>query len=143
MRTRKALLIAIICTSALLETGRDQSFAVDPCGNVRDDPDLTCVPITSGLLMSLRFAQRKAVVTALQSPGETMSGGALHYRSVGAASEGSGDLLITIGTDDRVSELVATVDQGSPGATQMFSFSAQRGRACGDLAGVPSCDAKH
>lgn len=87
--------------------------------------------------MGLRFAPRRAVVEALRSPGENMSGGALHYRSTG-----TGDLLVTFGPDDRVSGLVATVEQGTPGATRMFTFSALRGRACGDLAGVPSCDAK-
>lgn len=135
MRIVTTLLIATLCSSAAF----DRSLAQGSCA-VGDEMDVTCVPLTGALLMSLRFAPRHDVLKALQSSGENMSGGGLHFRSVG--SGGSGELLLTFSTTDQVSGIVATVEQGPGGETRMFNFSALRGRACGDIPGVPSCTAK-
>ena len=135
MRMFVTLLIAALCVSAAL----DQSHAQASCSG-NDGLDVTCVPLTGALLMSLRLASRRKVVDALQASGETMSGGGLHFRSIGPG--GSGDLLLTFGAADQVSGIVATVRPKPGDATQMFTFSALRGRACGDIPGVPSCTAK-
>ena len=141
MKKGRFLLMASFC-GVLVSGAFDRSLAQSACGGVQDELDLTCVPLSGTLLMSLRFAPRADVLKVLHSSGENMSGGGLHFRSLGSNGGGSGDLLITFGANDRVSGIVATVDQGAGGATQMFNFSALRGRACGDLAGVPSCTAK-
>ena len=139
--------IALAVLAAALAAIPAGAPAATPCQqDAARQPDTSCVPLTGGLLMRLRSATRSQVIAALQAPGEAMAHDTLHFRSVAAdgdAAPGTGDLMVTFGPAGRVIGIVATIEQGPSAPTAMFSFSALKNRACGDLAGVPSCTAKH
>ncbi len=92
----------------------------------RDRPDISCVPLTEPLLLSLEGATRAEVVAAMQAPGAPGDGGSLHFESNYAfRTKGDvGSVDVKFGPDGRANAINAAIEAPHHGQGIHFAWNA-------------------
>jgi hypothetical protein len=92
----------------------------------RDRPDISCVPLTEPLLISLEGATRAEVVAAMKAPGLLADNGSLRFESNYAfRTKGDvGSVAVKFGADGRVDAIDAAVEAPHHGQGIRFDWNA-------------------
>ncbi len=99
-------------------------------------PDITCTPITEGLLQSLQNASQAQIATLMNEPGEPYPDGTLHYTGNDLNNDGGyqGIIALTF-TAGQVTAIDAKLNNPNQGGAYLAYRWSQGAQACSDLPG--------